>query len=140
MNERTEKICHHFDNLSAHIDKWRRRNKYYHDDQISYFRYLVGKDKRVLEFGCGTGELLNELKPSYGVGVDISSAIVTIARKKYPDLTFFAGDANNPDFLPEEKFDYIILSDLVGYLEDVQACLEKLLRFCTPHTRIVISY
>jgi SAM-dependent methyltransferase len=140
MKDRAEQIRHHFDNLSAHVDKWRRRNKYYHDDQVSYFRYLVGENKRVLELGCGTGELLNWLKPSYGVGIDISPATVTIAQNKYPDLKFMAGNANDLDFLPEENFDYIILSDLVGYLEDVQACLERLQRFCAPHTRIVISY
>jgi len=140
MNDRTERIRDHFDNLAVHIDKWHRRNKYYHDDQIGYFRYLVGDNKRVLELGCGTGELLNELKPSYGVGIDISPAIVGIARARYPNLTFLTGDVNDLDFLAEDGFDFVILSDLVGYLDDVQTCLEKLQRFCAPHTRIVISY
>lgn len=140
MNDRTERIRDHFDNLSSHINKWRKRNRYYHDDQAGYFRYLVGDNKRILELGCGTGELLNWLKPSYGVGVDISPATVAIAQNKYPDLKFLTGDANNLDFLSEESFDYVIISDLVGYLEDVQMFLERLQRFCAPHTRIVISY
>ncbi|MHB8535117.1 MAG: glycosyltransferase [Sulfuricaulis sp.] len=139
MKNRAEQIRDHFDMLSGHIGKWRQRNKYYHDDQIKYFRYLVGENKRVLELGSGTGELLNALKPSYGVGIDISPTTIKIARAKYPNLTFLAGDVDNLDFLPDECFDYIILSDLVGYLEDVQACLEGLQRFCAPHTRIVIS-
>jgi SAM-dependent methyltransferase len=140
MNDRATQIRDHFDNLSNNIDKWRRRNKYYHNDQVNYFRYLVGKNKRVLELGCGTGELLNALEPSYGVGVDISTALVKLAQARYPNLTFLTGDVNNLAFLPDESFDYVILSDLVGYLEDVQVCLERLQRFCAPHTRIVISY
>jgi len=140
MNDRAEKIRDHFDILSPRIEKWRHRNRYYHDDQASYFRYLVGENKRVLELGCGTGELLNELRPSYGVGIDISPAIIKIAETRYPNLTFLTGDVNDLGFLSDDSFDYIILSDIVGYLEDVQACLEGLRRFCASHTRIVISY
>lgn len=140
-DDRSERIRRHFENLSPLIDKWRRRNRYYHDDQISYFRYLVGDNKRVLELGCGTGDLLNALNPSRGIGVDLSPSVVTIAQKKYPHIDFRTGDANCLNHLDEEGigFDYIILSDLVGYLEDIQTCLEELHRFCGPHTRIVIS-
>lgn len=140
MENRSEKIRLYFDSLSPFIDKWRRRNRYYHDDQISYFRYLVGYNKRVLELGCGTGDLLNALNPSRGMGIDLSSAVIDIARKKYPRIDFRAGDANCLDDLDENGgFDYIILSDLVGYLEDIQTCLEGLHRFCGPQTRIIIS-
>jgi len=140
MNHRTEQIRSHFDGISTQIDKWRRKNSYYHSDQTSYFRYLVRENSRILELGCANGDLLNALKPSYGVGIDLSSALIESARTRYPNLHFLVQDANNPRDLSEEHFDYIILSDLVGYLDDVQRCLESLHRFCKPHTRIIISY
>lgn len=139
MNDRTAAIRSHFDDLAPEIDKWRRRNKYYHRDQISYLRYLVGENKRILELGCGNGCLLDALNPSHGVGIDISPSMVNLAKSRYPALTFLAGDAQRLDLLPHEEFDYIILSDLVGYLDDIQACLEGLHRFCGPDTRIVVS-
>jgi len=40
----------------------------------------------------------------------------------------------------EGTFDYIVLSDLVGHLDDVQQCFDNLHRLCTPSTRVVISY
>ena len=40
----------------------------------------------------------------------------------------------------EHKFDYIILSDTIGYLEDIQSTLESLHEYCKKETRIIISY
>lgn len=139
MNDRSTAIRSHFDDIAHDLDKWRLRNNYYHQDQINYLRYLVGENKRILELGSGNGSLLAALNPSHGVGVDISPSMVNIAKSRYPALTFLAGDANHLDGLESEPFDYIILSDLVGYLDDVQTCLEGLHRFCGQHTRIVIS-
>jgi len=140
MNERTENIRRHFDSLSVDIERWRQRNRHYHRDQTGYFRYLVAENRRVLEIGCGNGDLLNALKPSRGVGIDISPDTIELARKKYPHLTFQTSDADRLNQIPDETYDYIILSDFVGYLDDIQACLEELHRFCGPHTRIIISY
>ncbi len=140
MSNRTENIRRHFDALSANIDRMRRRNRHYHREQVNHLRYLTAENKRVLELGCGSGDLLNTLRPSRGFGIDISPGMVKLAKTKYPHLTFQVGDANHLDDIPEETFDYIILSDLAGYLEDIQACLEGLHRFCGEHTRIVITY
>lgn len=140
MDNRSDKIRSHFDRLAPVIDKWRKRNRYYHEQQTRYFNYLVGPDKRVLELGCGSGDLLNSLRPARGVGVDISSSMTDIARRKHPHLEFLTADAMQLSALPSEKFDYIVLSDVVGYLDDVQQCFEDLHRFCHSHTRILISH
>ncbi len=54
---------------------------------------------RVLELGCGTGQLLNALKPSYGLGVDLSQNMLNIAQKEYPHLNFFQGDLEDKNFI-----------------------------------------
>ena len=41
-------------------------------DDRKFMRFLVPKDSRILDLGCGTGELLASLEPSHGVGVDLS--------------------------------------------------------------------
>jgi hypothetical protein len=91
----------------------------------------------VIEIGCGPGDLLHAVKPAYGVGIDFSPAIVEIAQKKYPDLHFFVQDAE--DLHVAETFDYIILSDLVGCLWDIQKVFNNLRPLCHPQTRVVIS-
>ena len=37
-----------------------------------FVSFLVPENKRVVEIGCGTGDLPFKLKPSYGLGIDIS--------------------------------------------------------------------
>jgi len=133
------RVAAHFDKLAADIPRWRERNRYYHADVIRYMQYLCGRGLRVLELGSGTGELLAALQPSYGVGLDISSAMVEQARQRYPQLQFRQGDAQDLTALQGEQFDVIVLSDLVGYLDDVQTCFEQLHSMCHAETRLVIN-
>ena len=140
MSTRSEQIRLHFDALSTETARSRRQKRHYHREQTRYFKYLVTENKRVLELGCGSGDLLNALNPSYGVGIDISPGMVKLAQEKYPRLTFQEADAQRLNLLPQATYDYIILSDVVGYLDDIQACLEGLQPFCGPHTRLIISY
>ena len=81
-----EKIRKRFDSLAEKRQYWRNRNRYYYDDQEKYFRFLVPEELSILELGCGTGDLLNALKPKRGMGIDFSSEMVRIARKRYPNL------------------------------------------------------
>ncbi len=119
-------------------DLWKRRNRYYYESIERIVRFHVPKGAAVLEIGCGTGELLHALAPSRGVGVDISPRAVDIARERHPELTFLVADAEE---LPlSEPFDYVILSDLIGYLDDVQRAFERLNPVCHPRTRVILTY
>ena len=39
-----------------------------------------------------------------------------------------------------EKFDVIVLSDVVGHLLDIEETLRGVRNFCRPETRVIISY
>jgi ubiquinone/menaquinone biosynthesis C-methylase UbiE len=116
----------------------RETGHYYQKLLRKYFTFLVPPGMRVLEVGCGIGDLLAALKPARGVGIDFSEKMVEIARGRHPALEFQTADA--ADFLAGEKFDYIILSDLVNDLPDVQAVLEHLQTVSTPNTRLVLNF
>ena len=119
-------------------DRWKAKNRYYYESIERIVRFHVPPGASVLEIGCGTGDLLHALSPKRGVGVDISPKIVELARARYPDLAFLAGDAE--DLPLSETFDYVILSDLIGYLGDVQRAFEELHKVCHPRTRVIITY
>ena len=118
-------------------DKWKRRNRFYHRSLEKYFSFIIPEGKRVLEVGCGDGDLLNSVKPSFGVGIDFAPEQVEIARQKYPELHFEVDDVE--DLKHEGSYDYIILSDLTSCLWDVQKALQNLRNLCHAQTRIVIS-
>ncbi len=114
-----------------------RRNRFYRRSLEKYFSLIIPPGKRVLELGCGSGNLLNAVRPGYGVGVDFAPEVIHIARQKYPHLHFRVDDAECLQL--DEPFDYIILSDMLGCLWDAQVACRNIRKLCRPHTRIVIS-
>ncbi|MEA2067592.1 MAG: methyltransferase domain-containing protein, partial [Verrucomicrobiota bacterium] len=128
----------HYDEQAAARAFSRKLGAGYQQQLHRYYRLFIPPNQRVLEVGCGHGDLLNALAPEYGVGIDFSSATLGHARKNYPQLHFIEGDAHA---LPiEEPFDAIILSDLVNDLWDVQQVLAGLAKCCHPGTRLVLNF
>ena len=127
----------YFETQAAFQDEWARRNHYYHQSLIDLARFLVPEGQSVLEIGCGTGDMLAALKPSRGVGIDSSDRMVQIASTKYPQLNWRHGDAQNLEI--DGFFDYLVLSDLIGYLSDVERAFSNLNSVCHDRTRVVIT-
>ncbi|HEX7410900.1 MAG TPA: glycosyltransferase, partial [Bacteroidales bacterium] len=78
------------------------------------------------------------LKPSRGVGIDISGEMILRAKSNFPHLEFHQMDAENITLT--ETFDYVVISDTLGLLEDIQRAFKELIKVITPETRIVINY
>ncbi|TSC91508.1 MAG: type 12 methyltransferase [Parcubacteria group bacterium Licking1014_17] len=134
---KNEKIKEQFDRLADKRDYWKNKNRFYYSVLESFVSFLVPQNKRVLEVGCGTGDLLAKLRPSHGVGIDISSRMVEIARRKYPDGNLAFRVKNVSEL--SEKFDYIVVSDTIGYLDDVEDFFRQLRKLIEPNVRVVIT-
>ena len=119
-----------------------RFNASYRADDFKFTGFLIPPGKRVLELGCGRGDLLAALKPSYGIGVDFSPRTIERAHELHPELTFVLGDAEDRETLAsiEGPFDYIVIADTIGMFEDIDGTLAQVYHLCDPSTRIVISY
>jgi SAM-dependent methyltransferase len=122
--------------------KWLARAAFFHQDDLLYLRFLIPQGARVLELGCGTGDLLAALKPSFGVGVDFSAGMIAQACQAYPDLTFLVGDVEDPAFVRSlpGPFDVIVVVDTLGALDDCQAMFANLHGLCTRETRLVVGH
>ncbi|PYI88665.1 MAG: glycosyl transferase [Verrucomicrobia bacterium] len=103
-----------------------------------YYSFFVPPGQRVLELGCGIGDLLAAVRPVRGVGVDISPAMIGQAGPRHPGLEFRSADA--ADAPGDEKFDYILMSDLINDLPDVQKLFENTHRHSYQHTRLVLNF
>jgi len=138
LQERLREVEAAFDAQAEIRARWKKKNGYYYKKIVDTYRFLIPNGARVLEVGSGDGDLLAALAPSRGVGIDASGRFVAIAQARHPGLRFSRGFAEL--FASDEKFDYVILSGLVGCLDDVQLVLENLRHVCLPSTRIVIDY
>ncbi len=112
--------------------------RYYHRLIRRYYQFLVPPNRKVIELGCGVGDLVGALQPSRGVGVDFSQSVIDLARRRHPELEFHASEAGA--FSPDESFDYLIMSDLVNDLPDVQALLTHLHQAAHGRSRLVLNF
>jgi SAM-dependent methyltransferase len=126
-----------FDRFAPEEARWRRRNSTYHRLIAQITRFHVPPGLRVLEIGCGGGDLLAELRPSYGVGVDVSERMVELARERHPGLRFER--AAGERLALGETFDVIVLSDLVPFVHDLLALFERVAAHSHPRTRVVVN-
>jgi len=102
-----------------------------------YYRLLIPSSAKVLEIGCGRGDLLKLLPNREVWGIDLSAAQIARAKEAVPGGHFSvqAGEELQLD----EKFDCIIISDTLNFAADVQLLLEKLQAVSTPDTRLILN-
>ena len=141
-SQRKRDLLDYFETNGDELDRWRQFNVAYHEDDLKFMRFLIPPGKRLLELGCGRGDLLAALAPSYGVGIDFGAGTIARARQQHPRLTFFLGDVEDPATLAgiEGPFDYIVIADTIGMFEDIDGTLGLVQHLCAPSTRIIISY
>jgi SAM-dependent methyltransferase len=121
--------------------RWRHRSGLagaYHRRLERVYRFLVPPGSKVLEIGCGTGDLLAALQPAVGVGIDLSGEMVRLAAERHPGLRFLQADAHDVEDL-DETFDFIVLSDLINDAWDVQRLLQRVAALSHRRTRVILN-
>jgi len=93
-----------------------------------FFLANIQPDDRVLDAGSGTGLVAYKLaeKAKYVTGVDFNKKSIEEAQKKYqkPNLKFLVADLN--EYQPEEKFDKIVLSNVLEHIQNRVELLKSL--------------
>jgi methionine biosynthesis protein MetW len=91
---------------------------------------LIKPNSKVLDIGCGDGELLEFLKKTKNVdarGLEISQAQVSKALMR--GISVLQGDAENDlTFYPNRNFDFAILSQTIQATHRPKEILEEMLR------------
>lgn len=108
----------------------------YHD----FFVERVHPGERVLDVGCGKGELAYDLADRAGVvvvGIDIDRAYLAFARGRFvhPRLTFVEADALAE--LPGGWFDAIVLSNVLEHIDRRAELLRRLVEHCRPERLLI---
>lgn len=130
------------DRQEAGRARWRKRYPYYHAQDLEALRFLVPEGARVVAIGCGDGTVLAGLRPRRGLGLDPSAQTVKLASDQHPDIEFRVVDFEAEGALDDfgEEFDFVLLGDTVGWLDDIEAVLLRLHGLCNAETRIILAY
>jgi SAM-dependent methyltransferase len=98
---------------------------------IGYHQFFldnISANDSVLDIGCGNGALAYDLaqKAKSVVGIDIEEKNIVKAKTKFnkPNIKYLSGDATKD--LSGEKFDVIVLSNVLEHIEDRETFLKRL--------------
>jgi predicted TPR repeat methyltransferase len=89
-------------------------------EHSAYIRSLIQKHhpqaETLVEFACGTGSVLKQLRPYYRVtGVDLSEEMLDVAAEKVPGVALFRADMTKVDL--GERFDVVLcVYDSINHL------------------------
>ena len=108
----------------------------YHD----FFIEKIKATDRVLDIGCGNGFVAYNIAKktkAIVVGIDLDVKKISFAERNYKhlNLRFLIGDALVD--LPKERFDVVILSNILEHISERNSFLNRLLRNIKPQ-RILI--
>lgn len=98
------------------------------------------RGERILDLGCGTGHLTNQIARAGAevVGIDKSKAMIDEARRLYPNLRFEIAEANHFHF--EQPFDAVFSNAAIHWMKDqpsVARCIWDVLK---PGGRLVAEF
>jgi len=84
---------------------------------------------RVADLGCGSGAFTTLLaRAGYDcVGLDISTKLLAVGRRKYPGIELVEGDIERLPFAPA-SFDGVLLSGVVHHFPDLSRCAAEVFR------------
>jgi len=97
----------------------------------NYHKFFIDNielENTVLDIGCGNGELAFDLtqKARKVIGIDISPEKIRVARQRFQtnNVEYLIGDVTKS--LPDQKFDILILSNVLEHIEDRIEFLNKI--------------
>jgi trans-aconitate methyltransferase len=108
------------------------------EELISMLAPMEGE--RILDLGCGTGDLANKLD-SFGVnvvGVDMSVSMIEQALSKYPNLKFETRDAIDLQYI--EAFDAVFSNATLHWVKPPKEALEGIYRALKLGGRFVAEF
>jgi len=98
----------------------------------------INKNDKIIEIGCGSGNLLKHLECDNISGVDISPLMIEECKKILPKGKFLTGDAEKLQF-KDNAFDKVIISEVLYYLPDLNKAISEAFRVLKKDGLLLIT-
>ena len=137
------KTTRHFGHLAKTYDqRWQRYLHLTLSRAVGALR-MTGPAS-VLDVGCGTGEfeqLAHQRFPEARlVGIDVTPAMLAMARGKFPDATWVTFLLAQAEDLPvaSERFDAVVSCSMLHHVEEPERLLRECARVLRPGGQLVV--
>ena len=105
-----------------------KKVKYYDERIYQIYSSIVPPRMNVLEIGCGVRPIISKLDCNIAIGIDFSKNAIISNEINYPHCKFYEMDAHEIN-LGYIKFDYILLSDLICDIWDIQKVFNQIYKY-----------
>jgi 2-polyprenyl-3-methyl-5-hydroxy-6-metoxy-1,4-benzoquinol methylase len=106
---------------------------------LEWIMNLGRKDLDILEIGCGSGWLCQQLVPFGRVtGTDLSNEVLARSETALQKVTFVAGDFFELDF-PSSGFDVVVSLEVLAHVADQNAFVVKIARLLRPGGYLMLA-
>jgi len=123
--------------MFAHHKSSSQLSQLYRKTIAHYLNLIIPQQASLLVLGCGNGVLLKMLHGGKKIGVDSNEDAIAEALDRDKSDTFIVASLEN--YIPPIAPDYVVLSDMLHHVGDVQAVLENIYSYAVPSTRLVIN-
>ena len=131
-------VSGYFNKISSTYNSYKSRNSSYYIALKKIIVNEVGRGGRVLDYGCGTGQILVYLNPSLGVGYDISPGMIRIAKKDYKgskELKFVSKLEE-----VKGKYDWVIMADVVEHTPDLERDFRQIKKYIKKEGKLLVTF
>ena len=118
---------------------FKKYGKGIHSDPLRFIAISDLCKGRVLDIGCGTGDLADFYKDDY-LGIDISDVAIELAKEdKRRMANFEVGDIEK-SYKPDYRvYDTIVLAEFLEHVKDDKIIFDEIKKWAIPGTRIIIT-
>ncbi len=101
----------------------------------------IAAGERVLDLGCGAGDLTADIARAGAVlvGVDVAEAAVRRARSRHPELEFRTAPLDGPLPFDDGAFDVVWASEVIEHVADTARWLSEIRRGLVPRGRLLLT-
>lgn len=106
-------------------------------------KYIKNDEIKVLDLGCGTGELIFELTNKFNkfevTGIDFSEKMLEISKKRNPSAKHLQMDASELNIL-DSKYDIILCTHSMPYYKEPKNVFKHLNNLLSDEGKLLIGF
>ncbi len=106
-------------------------------------KYIKNDGIKVLDLGCGTGELIFELTNKFNnlevTGIDFSEKMIEISKKRNPSAKHLKMDASELNVL-DSKYDIIVCTHSMPYYKEPKNVFKHLNNLLSDEGKLLIGF
>ena len=123
------------------VELYNQKHAFVHEYGKELVQLLDPKEnEHILDLGCGSGQLTNEISKSGArvIGMDSSFEMISEAKNNYPDLSFFVKDVANFQF--KDPFNAIFSNAVLHWVKDSESAILSMNKNLQSGGRLILEF